>query len=488
MPVPNTFVAGTDILASEMNANFNAVEMVSLVADEDLTAGQTVGISNYLPSGRVARALRKVVTAAMSFTPIENLTDRTMSCPIGGDKFVFGSAQTSDDSLYLTVGSINQSTKAVTLGTSLAATADISGRLYALCKLDTDKFIVFYVEDASTTIVKYRIGTVSGTTITFGTAATYFTGSSAVQQLAADYVSANKAIAVFKCSTTTHSRAVAMTASGTVATPGTALALEVGGMDANDTTLVKTIGTDKFVVATVSGTNGRVHCASMSGTTITFDAGGSIVWSATVGSSKSPFDIVSPTTDVVVISFINSSSSGLDVVALTASGTVLTAGSVLAGVFNATINNCGLYAESSTSILAFSSGANKVVKITRSGTTLTLTGDAIRTLQGSNSLDKFIAMDGGYYIIVRNGLSTSFEVYIQGMANNFFGIVQATVSRGATVLVQYSGKDSNQTGLMPGGYYMPNGTGGLTFIGTDQSTNNPDENFVQAISATQVIL
>ena len=68
-----------------------------------------------------------------------------------------------------------------------------------ICKLDTDKFIVIYLKDASGTNVLYRVGTVSGTTITFGTEATFLTtGSTAATAYGfrADFISTNNGIAI----------------------------------------------------------------------------------------------------------------------------------------------------------------------------------------------------------------------------------------------------------------------------------------------------
>jgi hypothetical protein len=453
----------------------------TFIADEDLTAGATVGISNY-SAGRIARAFRQSTSATLSFTAVENLSYGHRFAPIGGNKFVTALSQTSDDSLYLTVGSMNTSTKTLTLGTSLAVTADISGSIYAVCKLATDKFIVFYVEDASTTIVKYRVGTVSGTTISYGSAATFFTGGTAVNQISASFISTDKGVAVFKCATATGSRAVAFTVSSTTATAGTPIAL---GTNTDDDigTMVRNISTDKFAIATLSGYVQIGTCVG--GTTITL--GTEVQFSAAVASDIIAFDITAPADNVIVLSWRNSSTNGLDMIAATIATRTPTFGSILATVIASTIGNCGIYAESESSILISQSNGSvgAIYKVTRSGTTLTSVG---KIIQSANLVgaDKIIDMDNGYYLTLYAS-STDFQVWVQGMANQFLGILSATVSKEGTATVITSGKVGGQSGLISGSVYQVTSSG-LVFANSNATMNTVDDVYLQAVSNTELLL
>lgn len=93
--------------------------------------------------------------------------------------------------------------------------------------MDTDKFVIFYLLDSSTTVIKYRVGTVSGTSISFGTEGTFTTAlsalatSAAAGSLCAEYLSTDKGVVVYKCTTTADSRYVGFTVSGDTVTAGT---------------------------------------------------------------------------------------------------------------------------------------------------------------------------------------------------------------------------------------------------------------------------
>lgn len=497
-------VAGSDILASDfvstssgasdsgkvpkLNADgilpqafYNKLVMV---ADEDITTGWPVGVSNYITGLKVARALRYLsLSLSLSYTSQTGLgVPGTIAVPIGGDKFVFVDSQVSDDSLYATVGVVTPGSKTIALGTSLAVTADITASIYNICKLDTDKFAVFYREDASTTIIKYRVGTVSGTTITFGTAATFFTGGTASDYVRCDQISTNKGIVFVGCLTVTDSRLIAFTVSGTVITAGTPLAIgttidnNIGAMG------IKKIATDKFIIAADSGSTSSNYCqvGTLSGTTITL--GTETVFSANDNFSSNTYGvrIVNPSDNVVVIQHTDNTNIGETVVG-TVSGTTPTFGTPVAG----NQYDHWIYADSSSSVLVGNVNGDYVSKFTFSGTTLTSVGQVINRIMSSPTA--IVGMDNGYFIVLQSS-STSLVYYIQGMSNNFCGIAQSTVSKGASLPVLLSGAyDSSQANLIPGGSYLIS-NGGLTFQGSGATDNTVDDSNVLALSATQILL
>lgn len=458
----------------------------TFTAEEALTAGQTVGVSGTL-SGKVARAYRDSSTASLSFTNGAN-GDNKNYAPIGGDKFVFLSYSTAtNDSLYATVASIDRTALTVSLGTSnIAATSftPASSELptAAVIKLDTDKFIVLYLLDADTAVVKYRVGTVTGTTISYGAEDTFFTAASAVSQILGDQLATDKGIVVIKSGTATNGRMVAFTTSGTVATPGTDQAM--GANTDNDTTTrVKKIATDKYVVVTQAGANSQyAQVCTVSGTTITAGTEAEINTATSVASDPGSYDLVSPATDVYVLRYAKISDT-ISLIACTVSGTTSTPGTA---IDISSAGDGGIYAASSTSILMYGIGTNAVHQITRSGTTLT-NGTAAYGFDGVNALI-MVPMDNGYFVAATQS-ATQLLTAIQGMAGGFIGVAQATVARGASVNVIYRGKDSNQSGLTPGAYYIPSGSGGLTavdFLGTVNTGDDVD--WMKALSATEIVI
>lgn len=468
-------IAGTTISASGTVLN------TTMTADEDLTIGQTVGVSNFVTGDKVARAGRFNQSITMGITDDITLRYPNLMCPIGGDKFAFLSMQNSDDGLYVTVGDVDTDTLTTTLGTEVAVTNDIfsDGNAFCICKLDTDKFIVLYREDASTTIIKYRIGTVSGTTITLGAAATFTTGASQVDSIASTYLSADKAVMFYGCATPTDSAVITFTTTGTatnvVGTPasvGTTLDNNISKIS------IKKTDTDTFILASASGYAQVGTCIGTTNSTI----GSEVQFSATASAVSFGIYISVLTSSLVVISY-ETSSSIPEYIAGTISGTTPTFGTPFTGGQYL----LPIYGDSTTSFLVQQmTGSGQVRRYTISGTTITL--DKIVILGMNNDLD-FIAMDNSYYVLVGAGGGTTFSINVQGMSNSFLGIAQATVAKGATVSVLYSGEDTNQTGLVAGGIYEPSGTGGLTLLSSSSTTFTAGKQpLMKAINSTTIII
>jgi len=468
--------AGEDILVEDL---FH-IRKITCVADEDLTAGNPVGISNYVTGLKVARALRPITPATISYTVNSSLERQNQSFPIGGDKFIFLNSNTGTDTLYATVGTITPSTKAVSLGTSVAVTADETTPFYVGCKLDTDKFIVFYLEDASTTIIKYRIGTVSGTTITFGSAATFATGATAISSLVCDQISTDKGIIFYGAATVINSRLIAFTASGTVATAGTPLAIGTTIDNEVQYPMIRKVATDKFIIACDSGNTASNYCqiGTLSGTTITL--GTETVFSANddFGNSSYTMKIVSPSDNVVIIIHSKAGSGIGETVVGTISGTTPTFGTPVAG----SQYDIGLYSPSSSSFFVGNGVQRFVTGYTFSGTTITSIG-IVNYVQDTQC---YIKMDNGYYVGVE-ATGTTLNVHIEGMSNNFIGIAQSTVSKGASVDVLVEGIDANQSALIPGGNYLVS-SAGLTLQSSSATLNTVNDSYVLALSATQILV
>lgn len=478
-----TIAAGSDILAADLLH----IRKLSCVADQDLTIGQPVGISNYVTGLKVAKAIKLTTSATTSFTVNSSCERQGTAFAIGGDKFIFLTSDTAADTLYATVGSIATGTKSLSLGTSVAVTTDETTPGYTGCKLDTDKFIVFYLEDASTTIVKYRVGTVSGTTITFGAAATYFTGGTAITatSMCCDQLATDKAVAFFGCSTVTDSRIVACTVSSTTATAGTPKAIGTTIDNVVDYSMIKKTSTDKFILALDSGSASSNYCqiGTLSGTTITL--GTETVFSSndSFGNNTYSMKIVVPSSDVVVIKHNNTSNISETIVG-TISGTTPTFGTPVAG----NQYDISLYSDTSSSFLLGNAADGYVTKYTFSGTTITQVGKCIY-LVSNNSISNIISMDNGYFVGLTT-TGTTIHVYIQGASNNFIGIAQATVSKGASVEVILNGSiDENQSGLIPGAYYLiTNGAFETTITSSHGTQNTLEDKYVLALSATQVLV
>jgi hypothetical protein len=468
-------IAGTTISASGTVLN------TTMTANEDLTIGQTVGISNFVTGDKIARANRFVETIAVGVTQNNNLDlyNANSSCAIGGDKFAYIVVDASND-MYVFAGSVATATLDTTIGTGVLVTADYTTSNpvsnASICKLDTDKFIVLYREQASTTIIKYVIGTVSGTTVTLGTPATFATGASQVDTIASTYLSTDKAVMFYGCATPTDSAVITFTTTGTATNVVGATASVGTTLDNNIASprIVK-VTTDTFLLATQSGYAQAGTC--IGGTTSTMGAEAN----TTISASGIGTYIAVLTTGLAVVGYVTAGNNG-EYSACTISGTTLTFGTPLTG----SQFYSGIYADSSSSFIAQNySGSTGVKRYTVSGTTITLDKTVIL---GISNFQNILTMDNGYYIIVAQS-SANFNINVQGMSNSFLGIAQATVAKGATVSVLYSGQDANQTGLVAGGVYEPNGTGGLTLLSSSSTTFTSGKSpQMKAINSTTVII
>lgn len=451
-----------------------------------LTLGQPVGIANLIDN-YVAPSNLSVSSASHGIPNTSSVGLRQKNtCAIGGDKFVSITDSTdSSGTLYAQVGSINTSTNVLTLGTAAVVATTITP--YAInsvlqnaciCKLDTDKFIVFYLLDASTTVIKYRVGTVSGTTITFGTEATATTAASTLvtsSGFISETIGTDKGVFVYKAGTSANSRILAFTVSGTVATFGTPVALGAVNQSFTSVEAIRKIGTDKFVLVTASDPNIYSQVGTISGTTITL--GSEVTTSVTSVNQNVPITIISPATDVYIVSTgITAGGNSNNIVAFSVSGTVPTPGTglvVLTGVSSTIV-----FKDTTNSYL-FDGSNNDVKIITRSGTTLTLSSTSIKEFTSAN-FDTCLLLDNNYPIAIKE-TATTVTVWIYGMSNNFIGFAQSTVSAGQQVAVAYRGIDTNQSGLTAGAAYLP--TGGALVITDNIFTTNT----IKAISATEVI-
>jgi hypothetical protein len=474
---------GGNIMTGEDNWQIPSDSLIVCVADENLAAGTPVGISNIESGLKVARAMRPSGTSITLPWTMENGTEikQSSNIAIGGNKFAFVSSQAANDTLYVTIGEVNTSTKTITLGDPIPVTGDFanSAEYVSICRLDTDKLIVFYREDASTTIVKYRVGTVGGLGISFGAADTFFTGGTAANQIAADQISTDKGIVFVSCSTPTDCKLICFTTSGSVATAGTPLSIGTTIDDNIGGSVVKKIGTDKFMLAVGTAAASSNMCqvgTVIGGTTITL--GAETVWS-TADTIYQKMTILSPATDVAIVCGQNSSQIPV-LNACTVSGTTPTFGTEIT---TGNQYDAYMYAESATSILQTNGGNEFIRRYTLSGNTLTSAGIVFDRMTSSVPYS-ILAMDNGYWIAFE-AFSLNFNYGIQGMSNNYIGFTQNPAEKGGSVYVLTAGIDSNQTGLIPGGTYSII-SGVLTFITSTTTMNTADDWFTCALSDTQI--
>lgn len=465
----------------------------SFTAKENITAGEPVGISNLVPNN-VAKAFTSTYSVAHGVSSPQGVGNAYGSAPIpvGGDKFVWFTHTTAgSDTLFVSCASINTATKVVTCGTAVTvATAftPVTTQLptVALCKLGTDKFIIFYLLDSSAVNIKYRVGTISGTTITLGTEATFVTSASTVAtstSFGADFISADKGCFFHKNATVADSRVYAFTVSGTTATAGTGVNPTY---NENLQSRIKTIGTDKFVLVTVSTAgsdlNGQVFTCS-GGTTLTAGTAQQLSGVGANVVAVGRLTVISPATDVFFCEFTQSGSTS-GICSATVSTRTIT--SVTADLTVGGISGSGMHYASATQLYLWDFVNFKIMGATISGSTLSYNSNSLAGVMPSAMLD-FFTTDNGYPIAWQID-ATNLIVWIFGMSNNILGIAQSAVSAGESVNVIISGVDTNQTGLQAGAYYTVASGGTLTFATSQASTSTAQLGVWKAISTTEILV
>lgn len=242
-------------------------------------------------------------------------------CEIDTDKFVVAYCDI-DDGYAGKARVATVSDKTITWGaisefTSSTPNNVLPGKRVGVCKLDTDKFVVVYAEDSLDDDGYARVGTVSGTTISWGTAKEFETGDTEnpnccqlatdkfaivyndeaagdlgtvcvctvstdtitsgdpvayegfVRQNACCKLDTDKFVAVYRDNGDSDKiKGCVFTVSGTIPSPGAIL--EIGSGIVNELCVAQ-LDTDKFVLAWANDTDsaGYIEICTVSGTTIT---------------------------------------------------------------------------------------------------------------------------------------------------------------------------------------------------------------------------
>lgn len=407
---------------------------------DDLVSQASFGISG--ATGGLSYS-SKTVTWADTLTN----TNTVHVDSIDTDKFVF-LYEVNNTELYAVVATWSTSTETFSLGTSVQLATGVLGVENAdITQIGTDKFGISY-EDSASNDAYVVICTVSGTTITAGTATLAYGGTivyTGIIKLDTD-----------KIAVVTNSGVVAATISGTTPTFGSPVAN--GALISNKSKPVQ-IGTDKIACAV-----SNIYIVTFSGTVPTIGT------PVAVGYTNEA--LVSPAADVIVYGDTSRMR------AATISGTVPTLGTEISGTAGEV-----LYAASSSVI--FGASTNGSSKYTLSGNTLTEVyydtsfGAKIGSFNDSwflpnSSVTEPIAVKQGQV-----GDVQKLSYYPPRSSYNFIGFAQSTVTAGQTVSVALSGLVTNQTGLTAGLVYAPE-NGSLVEDGTN--------GFLKATSATDIII
>jgi hypothetical protein len=377
----------------------------------------------------------------------------------------------------------------ISFGTAVIFYSGDSNDIAITFDTSNNKVVVAYSDGAASAYGKAIVGTVSGTSISFGGVATF--AASLTYSTSATFDSTNNkvVIAYRDSSSTENGTAVVGTVSGTSISFGSPTVYETGEGYANSATFDSTNG--KVVIAYLdnASTQGKAVVGSVSGTSISF--GTAAVFNGDTQDISATFDSNSNKT-VIAFRDRTNSERGTAIVG-TVSGTSISFGTKvvfeaafsqwISAIFNSTSNNVIIAYQDSGN-----SGYGTVVSGAVSGTSISFgtplvfesaSSNEITATYDSNSNKATIAYNDGGNSNYGTGIVYT-DASTSSNNTDFIGITAEAISDTATGAVNvYGGINEAQTGLTIAADYYVQDDGSL-------STTASSVKVGQAISATTI--
>ena len=216
-----------------------------------------------LKSLDMACVLREAGAGACN-TPSQGGMRTNKALPVSTDKFIVVYQQNSPSGLYARIGTVNATTGAITYGTAVQISTNTTQNNYVdIISINTDKYAIIYRDPSNNLYVV--VCTVSGTTITLGTAhTTAITNGTAVRIKKVD---TDKFLYSYVLAST-ETRMRICTVSGTTITAGTDTSINTSRYGVDIEMQSTTLG---LVLQNDSSGNLYARAFSISGTTPTFN-------------------------------------------------------------------------------------------------------------------------------------------------------------------------------------------------------------------------
>lgn len=440
-------LAGTDDVSGEplvvQPSQLGLAGVMLCEYEEDLGAGVAVGVVNYLTEGttKVARAFRTTQGEPVTFPSTVN-GGSVFGYYLGGNRFLYRYSETGVANRAV-VATVDIDNNTFVIGTPEDVTSGSTG-VSNISQIDTDKFVMTYIDSSSPNDVKCKIVDIAGDVVTVGPERTIITLGSAVVYTDLVDISTNKCVLfAYSSATPADTRLISFTVSGDNISPGTDVTVD-SDLRNEFSDLIK-LDTDKFILIDTNSSPVSAQVGDVSGTTIVL--GVEQTQAVTGTNDIQPFYI-----DTNKIGFV----AGAGVLGYIAeiSGTTWTV--TAASAFNNAVG--GVLRISATEFWVSANVGFNVRKITISGTTATLS-----VLGNETSLFTASPNDGGQAtsfiepriavnFVTNNTSSVSFKR--NGFADNFIGVTAEAGSRGEMKAVKpNSPVVTNQSGLLGGQYY-----------------------------------
>ncbi len=475
--------------------------------NQTIAASSTAGQYQAVASGTLANGSMVVVNAdgtvsvvnsnnqsagtAATFVTSTSVSDVCATYDVTNNKVVVAYVEgTAPNPIYAVVGTVSGTS--ISFGTPVLV---VNNSAYPTITYDTaqSKVVIAYA-NTSTNVGAVVVGTVSGTSISFGTAVSFVTGSYPTFINAAyEATQSRVVIAYTDQANSAYGTAIVGSVSGTTISFGTSVVI----VAANVLTYfsVTAVGSSKVVISYRNNSSSSVGTAVVGTATSTSISFGTPV----VFNNAATIYIVSAydtTNSKVVVAYSDTGNSdyGTAIVG-TVSGTSISFGSEI--VFeSAFVSNLGI---------AYSSFANRIViswRITGTGYATTITGLVSGTTisfgssTAANAVSSFfptVVYDSTSQKVVlayRNSTASSGQSQVLTVgtnnltATNYIGISSAAYANGATAIIQTVGStDDAQTSLTPGLAYYVQTDGTLA-----STAGSPSVFAGTAVAATKILV
>lgn len=454
------------------------------IASGSLSNGSTVVINANGTVSVVAGAAQAIGTAVVFESAT---TESTSSAYDTVNNKVVIAYQDGGNSSYGTAVVGTVSGTSISFGTPVVFQSGYADNCSAVYDSTNGKIVISFrgISDHGRSVV----GTVSGTSISFGSVVTFRAAASS--QISSAYDVTNNRVVVAYRGNLNYGTAIVGTVSGTSISFGSEVTFYAAAVTSTSTVFDTTNG--KTVIAFNANSNGRAIVGTVSGTSISF--GSDVVYqSASVDQNSTVYDI---TSGKIIIAYQNSGNSFYGTVVVgTVSGTSISFGTPV--VFeNASTSDIGTAYNpvSNRIIISYQDGGNSnygtAIVGTVSGTSISF-GTAV-VFESANTAwtDAVYATNNKVVIAYRDngnsnyGTSIVFQTGFTNLtAENYIGISDGAYADTATATIQIAGAvDDAQTGLTPGqAYYVQtDGTLGLT-------PGTPSVFAGTAIAATKIVV
>jgi len=470
---------------------------IDMVASGTLANGQTVIIQS---DGAVAGVASTAPTFNITAFQSSNAVKHVNVAYVGSNKVVIAfEDQPSGSRGAAVVGTISGST--ISFGTIVEFDSSFSYNIGIVYDSDNDRVVILYRDNGNSNYSTAIVGTVSGTSISFGSPVVFGGNTYTSVPIRAVFDSSNnKVVVVYQDSNDSNKgKAIVGTVSGNSISFGTAVVFESGSVG-NWVSAAFDSTNNKVVIAYDDGGNsnyGTAIVGTVSGTSISFGSA-AVFESASIYHHHMTFD---STNSKVIIAYRDTDNSdyGKAVVG-TVSGTSISFGTPV--VFQESDTRYITAAYDSTNnkvVIAYINNGNNsygtVIRGTVSGTSISF--DTPSHVFHSDNIDyPSIAYDSGNSKLVvayrdnENDLGEATVIDSTTLlstnltSTNFLGFSDAAYSNGATANIQIEGSvDDAQSSLTTAKTHYVQKDGSLS-----TTADTPSVEAGTAISSTQIIV